>query len=114
MGGRPAIHNIEWEGEIYSVLELNAREYLKIEQIIRRSKNIAPDGPLEMKSGDFSIALLMACVTKNDGERLTWEEVEEMPAKLFQALLNEANRLNTLSPEEERSLFFGSSMEGRA
>jgi len=109
---------MKWGDFIYQVRELNAKEYLGIEGIVRKAKDYSADAPLAMEPGDFSIGLIVASVVKtkegnDDWEGLVWEEVAEMPAKLFQALSNKTNALNVLSPKEEHSLFFESSMEGK-
>ena len=102
---------LKWIESVYEIRELNAKEYLEIEKIVRDAKDFPSDVPLEMEPGDFSIGLIVASVKLND-EKLAWGQVVEMPAKLFQALSNRTNELNVLSPKEERSLFFESSTEG--
>jgi len=102
---------LKWADSVYEIRELNAKEYLEIEKIVRDAKDWPLDTPLAMEPGDFSIGLIVASV-KADDEILSWKRVVEMPAKLFQALSNRTNELNVLSPKEERSLFFESSTEG--
>jgi len=104
---------LKWADSVYEVRPLNAKEYMGIERIIRGAKALEVDEPLNMDGGDFTAGLIVACTTKDD-KALTWAEVEEMPAKLFQAISNVASELNTLRPKEEEALFFGSSMEGAA
>lgn len=99
---------LKWEGSVYEVKELNAKEYIGIDRIIRDAKDIKADEPLVMDGGEFTLGLIVACATK-DGKPLKWEHIEGMPAKLFQAISNMATKLNTLMPKEEEALFFESS-----
>ncbi len=104
---------LKWEGSVYEVRELNAKEYIDIERIIRAAKKLEANAPLDMDGGDFTAGLIVACVLKDDAS-MTWAEVGELPAKLFQAISNAASELNTLRPQEEKALFFESSMEEAA
>ena len=101
---------LKWEGSVYEVRGLNAKEYMGIERIIRAAKKLDANAPLDMDGGDFTAGLIVACVLKDDCS-LTWAEVGELPAKLYQALSNAASKLNTLAPKEEEALFFESSTE---
>jgi len=99
---------LKWGDSTYEVRELNAKEYIGIDRIIRDVKKIKDDEPLNMDGGEFTLGLIVAC-TKKDGRPLKWAHVEKMPAKLFQAISNMATKLNTLMPKEEEAFFFESS-----
>jgi len=93
----PKTLTVVHEGESYVVQELTGLDIMDISsRAIRESPDGFPDSTLWT-------TLLVTRAVKSE-PKLTVEELKSMPAKLYQKLSMAAQRLNTLSPEEQSFL----------
>ena len=92
----------EWNGK-YTISAISALEHIALEEKIRKRMGKKQNVDLVFYKG---LSLLVS--VRKDGEKLAYEEPEEllskMPNRLYLILYNACDKLNNIKPEDQRFL----------
>lgn len=98
---KPDFVGEEWAGT-WTVNELTALELIEVdEELIEAARRKGVEPTFDLKT--YNLLLLSKSVRKN-GKKVKLEELKRMPAKLYRLIYDACQKLNMITPEEERFL----------